>query len=184
MRLAVLSDIHDNIWKLAAALDAVQSADALICCGDLCSPFILHQFGRGFGKPIHIVFGNNDADLFRITANAGKYPQIRIHGELFRGEFDGKAVAAVHYDTIARPLAASGEFDLVAFGHNHVYEIRRAGRSLVVNPGPIMGAKFGAGGAATDVPSTFAIYDTAANAASGYELTACPGAGFQARPIG
>ena len=52
MRIAVLSDIHDNVWKLAAALDAVGDADALICCGDLCSPFIVHQLGRGF-SPAH-----------------------------------------------------------------------------------------------------------------------------------
>jgi hypothetical protein len=184
MRLAVLSDIHDNIWKLATALEAVRPADAMICCGDLCSPFIVHQLGKGFAGPIHIVFGNNDADLFRITANAQKYPQIRIHGEFFRAEFDGRAVAAVHYDNIARPLAASGEFDLVAFGHNHVYEIARSGRALLVNPGPILGAKFGPDGAAADVPSTFVIYDTVANEASGYELAASAGGGFQARAAG
>lgn len=43
MRIAVLSDIHDNVWNLAAALDAGAETDALICCGDLCSPFIVHQ---------------------------------------------------------------------------------------------------------------------------------------------
>jgi len=181
MRLAVLSDIHDNIWKLAAALEAVASCDVLICCGDLCSPFIIHQLGRGFAGPIHIVFGNNDADLYRITANAQKYPQIQIHAEFFRGEFDGKSVAAVHYDNIARPLALSGEFDLVAFGHNHVYEMVRKGRALLVNPGPIMGAKFGPSGESIDVPSTFVVYDTVSGAAKGYELAQCPGDGFQAR---
>jgi hypothetical protein len=181
MRLAVLSDIHDNIWKLAAALEAVASSDVLVCCGDLCSPFIIHQLGKGFAGPIHIIFGNNDADLFRITANAQKYPHIKIHGEFFRAEFDGKSVAAVHYDNIARPLALSGEFDLVAFGHNHVYEMGRAGRALLVNPGPIMGAKFGPDGASTDVPSTFVIYDTATGTATGYQLVQCPGDGFQAR---
>jgi len=61
MRIAVLSDIHDNVWKLAAALEAVRDADALICCGDLCSPFIVHQLGRGFAGPIHVVFGNKMA---------------------------------------------------------------------------------------------------------------------------
>ena len=181
MRLAVLSDIHDNIWKLEAALEAVQATDAMICCGDLCSPFIVHQLGRGYAKPIDIVFGNNDADLFRITANARKYPHIRLHGEFFRGEFGGKAVAAVHYDNIARPLAASGEFDLVAFGHNHVYEVGRSGRALLVNPGPIMGVKFGPDGTAIDLPSTFVIYDAAANGAAGYDLAEGPGGGWQAR---
>ncbi len=89
-------------------------------------------------------------------------------------------MAVQHYDNIARPLALSGEFDLVAFGHNHVFEIARTGRALLVNPGPIMGATFGPGGS-LDVPSTFVIYDTDANAAQGYELVQCPGDGFQAR---
>jgi len=161
MRLAVLSDIHDNIWKLAAALEAVASCDAMICCGDLCSPFIVHQLGRGFAQPIHVIFGNNDGDLFRITANARKYPHIQIHGEFFRGEFEGRRVAANHYDSIARPLAASGEFDVVCFGHNHMYEVTRIGAALAINPGAIMGAAFAADGSRISVPSTFVIYDTA-----------------------
>ncbi len=40
MRIVILSDIHDNVWKLAAALDAVRNnTDAMLRCGDLCSPF-------------------------------------------------------------------------------------------------------------------------------------------------
>lgn len=170
MRIAVLSDVHDNIWKLAAALQAVQQADVLLCCGDLCSPFVVHQFGRGFANPVHILFGNNDGDQYRITANARPYRHVKIHAEFFRAELGGKRIAAVHYDNIARPLVSSGEFDVVCFGHNHVYELERAGRTLAINPGPIMGAKFAADGTAVDVPSTYVIYDTASDTAEGYAL--------------
>ncbi len=170
MRIAVLSDIHDNVWKLAAALESLQEADAMICCGDLCSPFVIHQMGRGFPRPIHVVFGNNDGDLFRITANARRYEHVHIHGELFRGEFDGQRFAANHYDNIARPLAASREFDVVCFGHNHVFEIARIGSTLAINPGPVMGAAFAADGSRVDVPSTFVIYDTAAREAERREV--------------
>ncbi|HYW41265.1 MAG TPA: metallophosphoesterase family protein [Bryobacteraceae bacterium] len=172
MRIAVLSDIHDNIWKLAAALDSVRGADALICCGDLCSPFIVHQMGRAFANPIHIVFGNNDGDLFRITANARKYGHIQIHGEMFRGELGGRRVAVNHYDNIARAIAASGEFDVVCFGHNHVYEVARVGGTLAINPGSIMGATFGADGGRTDVLSSFMVYSTESGEVEGYTLDA------------
>jgi uncharacterized protein len=91
MRIAILSDIHDNVWKLATALEKLRGVDALLCCGDLCSPFVVHQLARGFSGPIEIVFGNNDGDLYRITANAAKYSHVRVHGELFRGEFDGRS---------------------------------------------------------------------------------------------
>ena len=161
MRIAILSDIHDHVWNLAIALAAVRDAEAMICCGDLCSPFVIHQIGRAFSAPIHIVFGNNDGDLYRITANARRYPQIQLHGEWFRGELGGRRVAVNHYDNIARPVAASGEFDLVAFGHNHVFEITQVGRTLAVNPGAIMGATFDAEGVRTDVEPTYVMYDSA-----------------------
>lgn len=170
MRIAILSDIHDNVWKLAAALDAVSDAGALICCGDLSSPFVVHQLGRGFSRPIHMVLGNNDGDLYRITANARQYEHMRIHGELFRGEFDGQRVAANHYDNIARAIALSGEFDVVCYGHNHVYSVARIGRTLAINPGAIMGAAFSAAGYRTDVASTLAIYDTATAEVEGFEV--------------
>lgn len=59
MRLGILSDIHDHVWNLAAALPALADCDILLCGGDLCSPFVIHQLGRGFPGPIHIVFGNS-----------------------------------------------------------------------------------------------------------------------------
>jgi putative phosphoesterase len=161
MRIAILSDIHDNVWKLEAALERARQADALLCLGDLCSPFVVHQLGAGFSGPIHILFGNNDADLFRITTNARRYPHIAIHAEWFRGDFGGLSFAANHYDNIGRAVAASGEFDVVCFGHNHRYQITPMGKTLAINPGPIMGAAFAADGSRTDVPSTFVIYDTA-----------------------
>jgi len=170
MRLAILSDIHDNVWKLDGALDRARGADAMICCGDLCSPFIVHQLGRGFAGPIHVIFGNNDGDLFRITANAAQYPQIKIHGEMMRGEFGGQRIAANHYDNIARAIAASGEFDVVCYGHNHVYDVSRVGRTLAINPGAIMGAAFAADGGRRDVPSTFVMYDTDTGTSQRFEV--------------
>jgi hypothetical protein len=170
MRIAILSDIHDNVWKLAAALEAVRDADVLLCCGDLCSPFIVHQLGRGFPRSIHIVFGNNDGDLYRITANARHYANIRLHGELFRGEFEGRRFAMNHYDGIALTLAASGEFDVVCYGHNHVFDIARIGATLAINPGAIMGAAFAPDGTRTDVSSTFVIYETFTGQAAQFEV--------------
>ncbi len=106
MQIAILSDIHDNIWKLAAALEAIRDADALICCGDLCSPFVVDQLAGGFAGPIHIVFGNNDGDRFRITAKAAGHDHVHVHGEFFRGEFGGKRFAVNHYDDIAPAMSS------------------------------------------------------------------------------
>jgi putative phosphoesterase len=164
MRIAILSDIHDNLWNLSAALSAVKDSDMLICCGDLCSPFVIDELAK-FPRDIHIVFGNNDADLYRITAKALKKTNCHIHGELFESNLDGKRFAANHFDYLARPMSKSGDYDVVCFGHNHELEISREGSCMLINPGPIMGAKFSSA-KWEDTTPTFVIYDTASNTAT------------------
>jgi len=171
MRIAVLSDIHDNVWKLDAALARLAACELMICCGDLCSPFIIDQLARGFAGPIQIVWGNNDADTWRMTAKAPKYPNIRIRGEFFQEEWGGRKIAVTHFDNIARAIAAAQAHDAVFFGHNHVFENRLAGKTLLLNPGSVLGAQFDAEARRTDVASTCAVYDTAAGTAERLDLT-------------
>ncbi len=168
MKIAILSDIHDNLWNLSSALNAVKDSDVLICCGDLCSPFVVDELAK-FGRDIHIVFGNNDADLYRITSKALKKANCHVHGELFEAEFYGKRLVANHFDYLARPMSKSGDYDVVCFGHNHELEISQAGRCLLINPGPIMGAKFSSG-RWEDTTATFVVYDTASNTATAFGL--------------
>jgi putative phosphoesterase len=181
MKLAIISDIHDNVWMLTAALKGVQDADALICCGDLCSPFIVNQLAEGFrDRPIHIVFGNNDGDLFRITHNAGKYAHVHLHGVFFQGALGGKRLAVNHYNDIALAIAKSGAYALVCYGHNHAYKIESIGNTLTINPGAIMGydpinKK--------DVPSTFVIYDTDTGQTMSYQVTPAFGSGVDVAKV-
>lgn len=41
MKLAVLSEIHDNIWQIELALATCWSADALICYANFSFVFML-----------------------------------------------------------------------------------------------------------------------------------------------
>lgn len=168
MKVGILSDIHDQLWNLAAALRVLDDTEVLLCCGDLCSPFVIPQLAK-FHAAVHIVFGNNDADLYRITLNAGKHRNIHLHGELFETSFDGHRFAMNHFDNIGRRMASSSNFDVVCFGHNHLREITRHGECLLINPGPIMGAQFAAGW--QEVEPSFAIYDTANRSAKLFGLT-------------
>jgi len=166
MRIAILSDIHDNLWNLRAAIGHASGAEALICCGDICSPFVMDQLAE-FPGPVHIVFGNNDADLFRITRKASD--RVRVHGEFLETTLEGCRIAVNHFDNIVRPIALSGQYDLVCFGHNHEFRVMRLGRTMAINPGPIMGAKF-PGGRWADVDPTFVIYDTEACRAEAFAV--------------
>jgi len=166
MNIAILSDIHDNIWKLQQALEWMetpgQQPDAMLICGDLCSPFVLGMIQSRFPKPIHLVFGNNDGDTFRTTSIAGE--QVVIHGELAElsyhqgqllpGLHEGAKlrIAINHFHDIAGALIQSSRYDLVCFGHNHKHHItfvdpqngresdtRKEGYVLSINPGALMG---------------------------------------------
>ena len=152
MQIGIISDIHDNISALREALERLQSTDLLICCGDLCSPFIIKELGQNYRKPIHIVFGNNDGDLFRITKNSQAYEQITLHGEMAELTLDGCRFGVNHYDTIGRVFADSGRYDIVCFGHNHQFEISQTKETIVINPGEILGGLTG--------DSTFVTVDT------------------------
>jgi putative phosphoesterase len=152
MRVAIISDIHDDVANLRAALKKLSNVDEIICLGDLCSPFIVKELGVGFSNSIHIVFGNNDGDRYRIAEVARHFPHVRIHGEYAELDLGGKTFSVNHFDDIGRAIAAAGGHDVVCYGHSHHFRAEKVGRTMVVNPGEIFGFLTG--------KSTLAIYDT------------------------
>lgn len=153
MKVAVISDIHDNLWNLERALHLIRESGAgvLLFLGDLCSPFTLEHLAEGFDGPIHVVFGNNDGDTFHITRVAAMHPQVTLHGQLAELEIDGRKLALNHYPEIARRLAESGGFHAVFSGHDHRRYQHRIGETLWANPGEIMG-RYG--------QPSFGVYET------------------------
>ena len=154
MQIVVLSDAHDNIWKLAQVLEDIgqSGADALIFCGDLCAPFTLKQIGEGFDGPVHVVLGNNDGDVLLLARIAGSLDNVTLHGPFAYLEFEDRRVAVNHYPPIAHDQARSGQYDLVCHGHDHIAHVEQMDRTLLINPGEVMG-RLG--------KSTYALYDTA-----------------------
>lgn len=153
MKIAILSDTHDHIWKVDQAMQQMREAEVILHCGDLCSPFVIRHLAAGSGgRPIHIVWGNNDGDPRLISQVAASFPFITLHGQFAELTLDGVRVAVNHYPEIARPLAASGHYDLVCYGHDHTAHHSRVGRCILLNPGEILGMKG---------RRTFAWYDTA-----------------------
>jgi putative phosphoesterase len=161
MRIAILSDAHDNIWKLDVVLKQLKDVGALLFCGDLCAPFTLAAIAEGFDGPVHVVFGNNDGDQWLLTRNASRAGNVSLHGMFASLELGGRRIAMTHYPEIARGMAASGLYDLVCYGHDHDRKIERVGDCLRVNPGEVMG-RFGV--------SSYAVYDTETGQAEIREL--------------
>lgn len=157
MIVAVMSDIHDNLWQLGRVLRDMALAEALVLCGDLCAPFTLDELALHFAQPVYAVFGNNDGDKLLISTVAARHPQVTLMGEFGEITLSGRRIAITHYPEIGRAVAASNTYDLVCSGHSHVAKIERVGRTLWVNPGEVMG-RLG--------QSSYALYDTDANQAS------------------
>jgi predicted phosphodiesterase len=108
----------------------------------LVAPFVLQQLGEGLsGQPLHVVWGNNDGDTFRLTKVASRFPSIQLHGELADVPVGDFRMAVTHYPEVAHGLARSGSFGLVAYGHDHVAHEEWIGGCLLLNPGEVMGMK-------------------------------------------
>lgn len=154
MQVAIVSDIHDHIGNLRRVLRDAAGAEIVLCCGDLCSPFMVDELAEGFRGPIHVVFGNNDGDLYRIARAAREHDHVHLGGEFLevqpRGA-GGRRMAVHHFPEVGRAVAESGRYDLVCFGHSHEYEQGRIGETRYVNPGEVMG-RYGS--------VSYALYDT------------------------
>jgi putative phosphoesterase len=157
MLIGVLSDIHDNLDNLRQALKIFKDrgVQALIFCGDFCSPIPSRVMAGEFQGDVHCVFGNGDGDRFAMLNAANtQYPNLMLHGEYAELEFEGVKVAVTHYPFYARALARTGDYQAVFSGHTHEAHEERIGGCLWVNPGDILGWK---------AKPSCAVYDTATN---------------------
>lgn len=141
MRIAILSDSHDHMPNLSRAVQLAnrEGAEVLLHCGDLISPFMLKYLNR-FHGPVHLIYGNNTGDQHLIASRcATVYDNLHHHGQHASFHIGTYRVALNHYPELARPLAQSGQYDLVCCGHNHIHAEERFGQSLLINPGDLLG---------------------------------------------
>ncbi len=153
MKIAIISDTHDNVPNLEKALAWMKKnkIEQLIHCGDLCAPsIIINTLGPDFSGPIHMVFGNVE-DRDKTPELAKNFSQIIHYGDKGEFEIDGKKIVVVHYPHLAKELAEAGKYDLVFYGHNHKPWEETVGKTKLVNPGTLAGLFQRA---------TFAVYDT------------------------
>ena len=160
MKVCILSDSHDHIALIDAAVADAKAAgaEAVLHCGDLVAPSTLHCLEK-YGLPVHVIHGNNTGDLYALTRLAHKPGGVvRFHGMDAGIELAGKRIFLVHYPHYAKALAATGDWDLVCCGHSHEVEIEErencaGGTTHVVNPGTI--------GGVGKAPATWVLADLA-----------------------
>ncbi|MFT5701212.1 MAG: putative phosphoesterase [Desulforhopalus sp.] len=145
--LAILSDTHDQIANLRAAIDYCNEVkvDVVAHCGDLISPFMLKQLAR-FKGDVHLIYGNNIGDQRLIGDRCGReFPNINHHGILGKFKIDNYTIAMVHYPDQAQELASEAIYDIVCCGHSHVPRVQQFEHTLLINPGQLLGENDQAG---------------------------------------
>ena len=140
MRIGVVSDTHDRQEAVAEAVRLLleQRVELILHCGDIESPDTVRVFKP---VPTHFVFGNWDKDRPKLVAAIKEIGGT--HYDSFGAiELGGKRVAWVHSHERhqLRQLENADFFDYVFYGHTHVREQHRTGRTLVANPGALFRA--------------------------------------------
>lgn len=137
MKIGIISDTHDNMPKIAAAvrLFNAEKVDLVLHAGDFISPITANEFSA-LVAPFVGVFGNNDGERLYLTKRFEKIgPLYPDHHEF---EFDSKRGVIMHEPKFIDALVKSGAYDLVIYGHTHEIDIRE-GKTLVINPGEACG---------------------------------------------
>lgn len=153
MKIAIISDVHNNLKNLQKVLDYCAKSDIkiIICCGDLASDETVEFLADNFPGQVLYAFGNMDNDQLRQFESAGEYKNIKMFKDFGEAALGGKKVAFVHFPQIAKMLAGSGEYDYVFYGHTHKPWTEKIGSCEVLNPGNVTGDLY---------PPTFAVWDT------------------------
>ena len=158
MKIAIISDIHENFHNLILALQEIQKREVeqIICLGDLMNAGVAKVMATQ-AIPVYMIWGNNDGEKVEITLASkaeGSVLTVSLNTYDFLN-YGGKRIFVTHYDNLAKPMAKSGEYDAVFFGHNHVQSVEKINNCWVVNPGEIAASK--------TKQASFAIYDTSNN---------------------
>lgn len=151
MKILIISDSHDNIVRLRHVLGFAksQNIDAVIHCGDWNTPLAISEVTKT-GLKTYGVLGNADVDQ--------KMEQILFELlEAFDPDFlalnlDGQKIGICHFPTGQALLRAreSQEYDVLFYGHTHLKNIQKQGKTLIINPGALH----------KTLSPSFAVYDT------------------------
>ncbi len=148
MKIAIISDIHDNLVNLEKTLDWCRdNTDALICCGDVTNGETVTYLAENYERAIHLVRGNADS-YGEIVLR--RFAHLSYHARAGRIEVLGKHVGLCHEPFLLDKVIEKGACDIVFYGHTHKpWEEEKKGARFV-NPGTL-GGMF--------QMATFAVYD-------------------------
>jgi putative phosphoesterase len=133
MKVGIIADTHDHVPNIRKAVRVFnrEQVGLVLHAGDFVAPFAVAALGD-LDCSVLAVFGNNDGERLGLAARFESLGDV--HPNLATIELADRRLAVVHYPELAEPLAKSGDFDLVVYGHTHEIDERRE-EALLLNPG-------------------------------------------------
>lgn len=139
MLIGIISDSHDNLPKIDAAVAKLNSLGVglVLHAGDYCSPFAVLRF-QGLQSKLIGVLGNNDAEkeLLKTKFETLGHELRRRYSSV---ELGGLRIGLIHGDeqTLLDDIIRSQAYDLVVSGHIHSVMQARTGRTISLNLGEV-----------------------------------------------
>ncbi len=158
MLVAVISDIHENFHNLILSLEDMNAKgiEKILCLGDLMNAGIAKILAAQ-EIPTYMIWGNNDGekvDIMRASYREDSNLEVSLNTYDFL-EIEDRLIFISHYNNLAAPMAQSGLYDAVFYGHNHLQKKETVNDTLMVNPGELCAQKTGV--------CTYAVYNTETN---------------------
>lgn len=134
MKIGILADSHDNLPAVRRAVDLFRGLGCglIIHAGDFVAPFAAWEMEKA-GCPLRAVFGNCDGERRGLEEALQSFGEIRKEPYIF--DHAAKTFLLNHRHERLEALLAKHPVDFLIYGHTHKSDIRRAGRTLVINPG-------------------------------------------------
>ncbi|MDV2482062.1 metallophosphoesterase [Methanoculleus sp. Wushi-C6] len=142
MRIGILSDTHDNLGAVDAAVRQLNSerVDLVLHAGDYVSPFVIPRLAN-LHSPMIGVMGNNDGDHRLLSERFAEHEALSLRGGFAAVTAGGMTIGLLHGDDreLLQALIGQKAFNVVVHGHTHRAEVREFGATLVINPGEACG---------------------------------------------
>jgi putative phosphoesterase len=150
MKLAVISDIHDNLANLSKCLEwcKMEKIERIICCGDITNSETLKFLAENFSGQIYLVYGN--IELYD-KKEIEKYQNINYLGRTGKITLNSKKIGVCHEPYLVNKLLKEDNFNIIFYGHTHRPWISAKNGVKLVNVGTLGGVF---------QKATFAVWDT------------------------
>jgi putative phosphoesterase len=154
MKIAIISDTHDNSTNLIKALTLINQKEvsALIHCGDVTNIETFKIILNYFNKSIYLSLGNgDDFKIFNNFLSQKKNSQIQIFNEFGEFNLNNLKIGISHFPEVVKNiLQNNNDYDFIFYGHTHKPWEEKENKTIILNPGNLAGLFY---------KPTFAIID-------------------------